>query len=257
MRLHSRPMPHAHVVHASDPAKLPPRRGRVNAQGWSRAGLMRVDRSRGHTRSGRKTEDPRPCGRGSPSSWALVSGRVVEHGGHVRRGFQSPQGCSPYQPCACPSDSFARDRGISRQTAKHEEDRELSFGLLPSAAARPPQRLGSPTGHRKVDAREPSGRAERCMSLSLRRVLPNARRHVGRGSRPFHADCNCRRCVLRGIAPEHRGNAPASRADSGLVAGHRATLGKHPRRGILAGAARIGRGGQQRTARVEATARGG
>src|SRR5262249_5187595 len=57
-------------------------------------------------------------------SWALVCGRASRARRLLRRGVQGPTGCSPSQPCACPYDSFARDRGISPQTAKHGEDRE-------------------------------------------------------------------------------------------------------------------------------------
>jgi len=79
--------------------------------------------------------------------------------GRMQVGERGARRCSPIRPCARPSDSFARDRGISPQPANHESSREhCGFGcaaLASRAAASAVRREGvrpTPGRHRNPDA---------------------------------------------------------------------------------------------------------
>jgi len=154
---------------ACGPRKLPPARARVNAQRGSARARSRSPgglRRRGASARRKKATASallREGGReSSAKSWAPVCGRASRARRLWRRGIQGPTDCSPYQPCACPYDSFARDRGISPQTAKHEEDRER----LPGSP--------SPSAH---------GRTARARSLLIAIAMP--------GQSPSGCRCEC------------------------------------------------------------------
>jgi hypothetical protein len=175
------------------------RRPRRAAQRCSSRGLARgppvsiVCRSAGLLRS-RSGISPMAASTYRTGEHTGMSGGRINHGPwqpgmEVRRWVSrrpGPEVGSPYRPCADPSDSFARDRGISPTGGKHESHREHTvFGFFVVGRSR---RLGcffpAPSNRRPHRSLFASAVPCRGTALALVGNLPSGNRLAGsEGSR--------------------------------------------------------------------------